>query len=158
MKQQPFDRIVREHGAAVARICRAMLGATADSEDAWSETFLAALSAYPALPPDARIGPWLATIAYRKTIDVLRRRREVVTDELPERPSTLGLPGVHDLDLLQAVAALPVKQRACVAAHFLGGLPYAEVAALVGGSADAARRAASDGIAALRIALTEGDA
>lgn len=152
----PFDRVVREHGPVVARICRAMLGATADSEDAWSDTFLAALAAYPKLPADAAIGPWLATIAYRKAIDVLRRRREIVTDELPETPSTIGVPGMDDLDLLRAVAALPVKQRACVTAHFLGGLPYAEVAGLVGGSADAARRAASDGISALRIALTEG--
>jgi DNA-directed RNA polymerase specialized sigma24 family protein len=32
----------------------------------------------------------------------------------------------------------------------VAGLPYAEVAALVGGSTDAARRAAHDGIRALR--------
>ena len=47
-------------------------------------------------------------------------------------------------------AALPAKQRQAVAYHYLAGLPYAEVAAIVGGSADAARRAAADGIAALR--------
>ena len=37
-----------------------------------------------------------------------------------------------------------------VAYHHLAGLPYAEVAALVGGTPEAARRAAADGIAALR--------
>jgi DNA-directed RNA polymerase specialized sigma24 family protein len=37
-----------------------------------------------------------------------------------------------------------------VACHYLGGLPYADVAAILGGSADAARRAAADGIATLR--------
>jgi DNA-directed RNA polymerase specialized sigma24 family protein len=37
-----------------------------------------------------------------------------------------------------------------VAYHYLGGLPYAEVAEILGGTADAARRAAADGIAALR--------
>jgi DNA-directed RNA polymerase specialized sigma24 family protein len=37
-----------------------------------------------------------------------------------------------------------------VAYHHLAGLPHAEVAAILGGSTDAARRAAADGIAALR--------
>ena len=43
-----------------------------------------------------------------------------------------------------------MKQRQAVAYHYLAGLPYADVAAILGGSADAARRAAADGIAALR--------
>ena len=48
------------------------------------------------------------------------------------------------------MARLPAKQRQAVAYHYLAGLPYAEVAAILGGSTDAARRAAADGIAALR--------
>jgi hypothetical protein len=53
-------------------------------------------------------------------------------------------------ELTQALAKLPTKQKQAIAYHYLAGLPYAEVAAIVGGSADAARRAAADGIAALR--------
>ena len=45
---------------------------------------------------------------------------------------------------------LPPRQRQAVAYHYLAGLPYREVAAIVGGTAAAARRAAADGIAALR--------
>jgi DNA-directed RNA polymerase specialized sigma24 family protein len=41
-----------------------------------------------------------------------------------------------------------------VAYHYLADLPYAEVAAILGGSAGAARRAAADGIAALRRTIT----
>jgi DNA-directed RNA polymerase specialized sigma24 family protein len=37
-----------------------------------------------------------------------------------------------------------------VAYHYLADLPYSEVAAILGGSTDAARRAAADGIATLR--------
>jgi DNA-directed RNA polymerase specialized sigma24 family protein len=37
-----------------------------------------------------------------------------------------------------------------VAYHYLAGLPYAQVAAITGGSTDAARRAAADGIKTLR--------
>jgi DNA-directed RNA polymerase specialized sigma24 family protein len=55
-----------------------------------------------------------------------------------------------DGDLWAALAALPDKQRACVAYHHVAGLPHAEVARIVGGTPAAARRAAADGIARLR--------
>lgn len=49
-----------------------------------------------------------------------------------------------------AVAALPQRQRLVVAYHYLGGLPHAETAAIIGGSTDAVRCAAADGIKSLR--------
>ena len=55
-----------------------------------------------------------------------------------------------DGDLADAVARLPAKQKQAVAYHYLAGLPYAEIAAIVGGTADTVRRAAADGIATLR--------
>ena len=67
----PFEAVVAEHGATVLRVCRAVLG-PADADDAWSETFLAALRAYPRLPGDANVEAWLVTIAHRKAIDVTR--------------------------------------------------------------------------------------
>jgi RNA polymerase sigma factor (sigma-70 family) len=139
-------------------VCRAVLGPEA-AEDAWSETFLAALQAYPGLRPDSNVEAWLVTIAHRKAIDQARARarRAVPADELPERPSKDGIPGAVDHDLWAAVGELPVKQRACVAYHYLAGLPYTEVAQIVGGTAEAARRAAADGIAALRKALRPAD-
>jgi DNA-directed RNA polymerase specialized sigma24 family protein len=58
------------------------------TEHAWSETFLAALSAYPRLRANSNIEAWLVTIAHRKALDHLRAasRRLVVIDEVPERP------------------------------------------------------------------------
>jgi DNA-directed RNA polymerase specialized sigma24 family protein len=56
----------------------------------------------------------------------------------------------HGPDLADAIAGLPPRQKQAVAYHYLAGLPYAEVAAIMGGTAPAARRAAADGIAALR--------
>jgi RNA polymerase sigma factor (sigma-70 family) len=148
---KPFEQIVTEHGPTVLRVCRAVVGPV-DAEDAWSETFLAALTAYPRLPPDANVQAWLVTIAHRKAIDIHRgaARRPAVVDTLPERPSGTGRPEDWDGDLWVALAALPDKQRAAVAYHYLAGLPYQEIAAILGGSADAARRAAADGIKKLR--------
>jgi RNA polymerase sigma factor (sigma-70 family) len=144
----PFETIVARHGATVLGVCRAVVG-PADAEDAWSETFLSALQAYPGLPADANVEAWLVTIAHRKAIDVTRSagRRAIPMADLPETAADASHP---DLDLTRALAALPAKQRQAVAYHYLAGLPYAEVAAVIGGSTDAARRAAADGIAALR--------
>jgi RNA polymerase sigma factor (sigma-70 family) len=153
----PFEEAVAQHGATVLRVCRAVLR-PADADDAWSETFLSALKAYPELPADANVEAWLVTIAHRKAIDATRRtaRHAVPTERLPEPSAHLPAAGdlgttVYDgLDLGGALARLPAKQRQAVTYHHLAGLPYAEVATIIGGSTDAARRAASDGIAALR--------
>ena len=135
----------------VLRVCRAVLGPD-EAEDAWSETFLAALKAYPELDRHANVEAWLVTIAHRKSIDATRaaKRRPLAVESPPERPSAAGRPEDWDGDLWQALAALPPKQRAAVAYHYLAGLPYAEIAAITGGSTDAARRAAADGIKTLR--------
>ena len=69
----PFEQVVAAHGETVLRVCRAVL-APADADDAWSETFLSALRAYPGLPADANVRAWLVTIAHRKAIDVTRTR------------------------------------------------------------------------------------
>lgn len=148
----PFERAVREHGATVLRVCLAVLGPGADADDAWSETFLAALRAWPDLDDDTNVEAWLVRVAQRKAIDVTRARarRAIPTDTLPERASTIGTTDAVGWDVWRTVAALPERQRLAVAYHYLGGLTHVETAALIGGSPDAVRRAAADGIKALR--------
>ena len=133
------------------RVCRALVGYH-DAEDAWSETFLSALRAYPDLPPDANVEAWLVTIAHRRAIDAgrARSRRAVPTETLPDRPAAHADPGARDPDLWTALQRLPTKQRHAVAYHHLAGLPFAEIAELLGNSPDAARRAAADGLKTLR--------
>jgi RNA polymerase sigma factor (sigma-70 family) len=167
---QPFEEIVTEHGAVVRRVCRALLP-PADADDAWSDTFLAALRAYPDLRPDSNVRGWLVTIAHRKAIDVLRRAARTPTPValLPEAGAATraedptGLAGLDGLDggdggdgLTAALAGLPPKQRGAVVYRYLADLPYAEVGDLLGCSPTAARRNAADGIAALRRHVTKG--
>jgi RNA polymerase sigma factor (sigma-70 family) len=149
---KPFEQVVAEHGPTVLRVCRALLGPV-DADDAWSETFLSALRAYPGLDPGANVEAWLVTIAHRKAVDIHRAavRRAVPVAEVPESTTR------HDstdawghADLWSALRELPPKQRQTVAYHYLAGFPHREVAEIVGGSEAAARRAAADGIATLR--------
>jgi RNA polymerase sigma factor (sigma-70 family) len=148
---RPFEEVVTRHGATVLRVCRAIVGPV-DAEDAWSETFLSALRAYPDLPADANVEAWLVTIAHRRALDIgrARARRPRPTDAVPEVVDSAADPAARDPDLWSALQRLPDKQRHAVAYHHLAGLPFAEIATILGNSPDAARRAASDGIKTLR--------
>jgi RNA polymerase sigma factor (sigma-70 family) len=148
--------MVTARGPTGLRVCRAAL-APMDAEEAWSETFLAALRGYPSLRPDSNVEAWLVTIAHRKAIDQRRAqaRRPLPVDPLPEHPAPSQEDG-RDGGLWAAMQALPFKQRVAVAYHYVAGMPYADVAALTGGTQDAARRAAADGIATLRKTYGKG--
>ncbi|MBS9532056.1 sigma-70 family RNA polymerase sigma factor [Mycobacterium sp. M1] len=149
---EAFEAVVAEHGATVLRVCRAVLGAqnTQDAEDAWSETFLSALRAYPRLPADANVQAWLVTIAHRRALDAARSRtrRPVPTPDIADQPAPHTDPATTDV--WDALARLPDKQRRALAYHHIAGLPYADIAELLGNSPEAARRAAADGLKTLR--------
>jgi RNA polymerase sigma factor (sigma-70 family) len=155
---RPFEEVVAEYGAVVLRVCRSMLRA-ADADDAWSETFIAALRAYPDLRPDSNIRGWLVTIAYRKALDQIRAssRAPQPTGTVPETssPDTVA-PGIDD-GLRAALHSLPDKQRGAVIYHYLADLSYAEIAVLLDSNEAAARRSAADGIANLRKNYSRGD-
>jgi RNA polymerase sigma factor (sigma-70 family) len=148
----PFETVVAEHGPVVLRVCRAVLGPH-DAEDAWSETFLAALKAYPSIRAGSNVRGWLVTIAHRKAIDGYRaaKRKPVPSDRLPEHASAdPGPERLPDDALAEAVRGLPDKQRAAVAYRYLADLSYPQIGELIGSSEAAARRSAADGIASLR--------
>ncbi|HEY5879371.1 MAG TPA: sigma-70 family RNA polymerase sigma factor [Nakamurella sp.] len=156
MPKVPFERVVAQYGRTVLRVCRALLDPT-DADDAWAETFLAALRAYPDLPAAANVEAWLVTIAHRKAIDVVRarRRRAIPVADTPDAASAIGNPSEPADDLWAAVRALPDRQRHAVAYHHVAGLPHRDVAQILGGSPESARRAAADGIKALRRTLAQ---
>lgn len=164
----PFETVVEAHGATVWRVCAAVVGA-ADADDAWQETMIAALRAYPGLRVDSHVRGWLLTIARRKAIDAVRARgRRGVPSEAEDLESgrrTLAPPAdaaaqtlvdpaePTATELWALVATLPEAQRNAVAYHYLGGLPHSETATLLGRSPAAVRRAAADGVARLRRSL-----
>ena len=127
----------------------------ADAEDAFQETFLAALRAYPQLKDDRNLRGWLLTIAHRKAIDHhrARGRRPLPVAEVEEVVEATAAPLDRprpDDGVWAAVAALPPKQRAAVALRFGSDLPHAEIAAALGCSPEAARRSLHEGLRKLR--------
>jgi RNA polymerase sigma factor (sigma-70 family) len=150
----PFQTVLDEHRDAVWRFLVASIGGH-DGADCFQETMLAALRAYPSLRSDANLRGWLFTIAHNKVIDMVRarQRRPVPT----EAPLEVGADdhAAHavveaDGDLWGAVGRLPPKQRMAVVARYVNDLPYAEIAAMAGGTEAAARQNVRAGLATLR--------
>ena len=157
---EPFERVVQVHGAVVWRVCAAIVGRS-DADDAWSDTFLSAMRAYPDLDPGREVRPWLLTIARRRSIDLLRRRRAEV---VPPSDARLDL-GVEmdpsaavDVPLARSLGHLGERQRTAVALRYLADQSYAQIAEVLECTEAAARRSAADGIAHLRRSITQGAA
>jgi RNA polymerase sigma factor (sigma-70 family) len=150
----PFQTLLDDYAADVMGLLRGAVGRT-DAEDAFQETFIAALRAYPELKDGRNLRGWLLTIAHRKAIDAHRARGRrplpvaAVTDVVDASAEPPELP-IPDDGVWEAVAALPPKQRAAVTLRFGSDLPHAEIAAALGCSPEAARRSLHEGLTKLR--------
>jgi RNA polymerase sigma factor (sigma-70 family) len=142
----PFETFYEEHKDPVFAHLRRLLGQGA--EDAFQETFLRALRAYPKLRNGHHLRAWVFTIASRVAIDESRRRQPVRSSRLEELAVEDGLPPNAELGPL--TDELPPKERAAVVLRYGFDLPYDEIGAALGSSEDAARQAASSGVRRLR--------
>jgi RNA polymerase sigma factor (sigma-70 family) len=136
----PFSVFLEQQRDAVYRLLLASVGRE-EVDDCFQETFLAALRAYPRLRPDSNLRAWVLRIAERKALDAHRARNarprpqgEVADDE-PAPAQT-----DHDPALWAAVRRLPPKQRSAVVGRFVTDLSYADVAAAMGTTEEAARQ------------------
>jgi RNA polymerase sigma factor (sigma-70 family) len=149
----PFQRFLDGQRDDVLRFLIAALGRH-DADDAFQETFISALRAYPRLRPDSNLRAWVLTIAHRKALDVhrARRRNPVPVAEIHDRAA--GSPADVP-DHWQRVRALPARQREVLTLRYAADLTHAEIAAALDCSEEAARRAAADGLKTLRKEFTD---
>ena len=145
MTLPPFERFYEEHREEVFAFLVRRLGRDR-AEDAFQETFLRALRAYPKLKHAEHLRAWAFTIASRIAVDEHRRRRP--QSELPELTSHDGRPAFAELEHL--ADELPPTERAAVVLRYGYDLDYADIGAALGSNATAARQAASAGIRRLR--------
>jgi RNA polymerase sigma factor (sigma-70 family) len=146
MRVPPFERFYEEHRSAVLTQLRRMLGRE-DADDAFQETFLRALRAYPKLEHGDHLRAWALTIARNVALDA-RRRDRITSAELPDLES-VDEPLPYE-ELRRLTADLPHKERAAVFLRYGYELSYDDIGTALGSSAEAARQAASSGVRRLR--------
>jgi RNA polymerase sigma factor (sigma-70 family) len=142
----PFERFYEEHRNVVLAQLRRMLGRDA-ADDAFQETFLRALRAYPSLEHGHHLRAWALTIARNVALDA-QRRQPFTLAEVPDLDS-VDEPLPYE-ELRRLTAELPHKERAAVFLRYGYDLSYEDIGAALGSSPEAARQAASSGVRRLR--------
>jgi RNA polymerase sigma factor (sigma-70 family) len=157
----PFQRFLDAHADDVLRFLVASVGRH-DADDAFQETFISALRAYPRLRPDSNLRAWVLTIAHHKALDAhrARTRRPLPVAEVGDRPDPAPPAAITATggDQWDRVRALPARQRAVLTLRYAADLTHAEIALALGCSEVAARRAAADGLKNLRKELDDAPA
>ena len=153
----PFQRFLDTHRDDVLRFLIASVGRH-DADDAFQETFLSALRAYPRLTSNSNLRGWVLTIAHRKAIDVhrARGRNPVPVAEIHESKQRSPPPAADTAgDHWERARALPARQREVLTLRYAADMSHAEIATALGCTEEAARRAAADGLKNLRKELTD---
>jgi len=146
----PFERFYLVHRDEVLGYLRRLLGQRA--EDAWQETFLRALRAYPRLDHGRHLRAWVFTIATNVAMDELRAGHGTAVPLTENGDEAAGTELRRDAfrDLEHLTDGLPPTERAAVVLRYGYDLPYTEIGAALGSSEEAARAAASSGVRRLR--------
>lgn len=146
----------------MVRLAYRILGDAAAAEDVAQETLLKAWKQAPAWTPGrAKFDTWLHRVALNLCYDRLRRRREVLTDAVPDTPDTGPAPDQAwaERDLSRQVGAaldaLPDRQREAITLCHYQELSNIEAAGLMGVSVDALESLLARGRRGLRAALSD---
>jgi RNA polymerase sigma-70 factor (ECF subfamily) len=139
-----LGELLARHYPSVLRLCRRLLGASHEAQDAAQESALQALLSLERLHDPARFRAWLHAVAANLARMAIRRRRPLSLDALAEGgplviwPQPLPTPeAVHEARethdaIVAALAELPPHERDVALGFFLEGYSYAELAELLG--------------------------
>ncbi|WP_454299105.1 sigma-70 family RNA polymerase sigma factor [Salana multivorans] len=159
-----WDEVVREYSPQVYRLAYRLTGQAADAEDLTQEVFLRVFRSLDGYRPGTFSG-WLHRITTNLFLDQVRRKQRQPAFPLgsyeadapranrvdePERSFEMSN---LDLDVQEALGALPPEYRAAVVLRDIEDLTYEEIADVLGVSLGTVRSRIHRGRARLREAL-----
>ena len=131
-----FAALVRRHEARVYNLAFRLLGNPDDAREAAQEAFVTCVRKLRSFRGDSAFGTWLYRVASNAAYDVLRRRRRtpVPVEELPEPDASPDMAdaGAVAVDVQRALERVPREFRLVLVLHDVEGLPYEEIATIVG--------------------------
>ena len=130
-----FSELVRIHAQGVLNVVYRMCGDTLIAEDAAQETFIRAWQNLSSYRPQTPLRNWLYRIAFNAGMDMLRKNRRILPDDIEDMQLTDGRPGPETLvsqqertDMVQrAILSLPDASRAILVLREYEGLSYQEI-------------------------------
>lgn len=155
------EGLFRAHVDGVFSVAHRVLWNRADAEDVVQNTFLRAAGHLDQLHDRGRARAWLLQIAYRESIAVLRRRRDVCTDPVSLPDLASPTPGPEDTTmareltrlLARSFARMKPDERLAVVLRDVEQLPMRDVAGVMGVGLSAAKMRVHRGRASLRALL-----
>ncbi|MGV9210412.1 SigE family RNA polymerase sigma factor [Micromonospora sp. RB23] len=147
-----FTTFVRERGAALLRVAYVLAGNQHAAEDLLQNALAKAYARWPRIRGDAE--PYVKRILYHDQVSSWRRRArrtEVPVAEVPERAADDDRRETDlRLLLLEALRALPPRQRAVLTLRYLEDLSVEQTASLLGCRAGTVASQSARALARLR--------
>jgi RNA polymerase sigma-70 factor (ECF subfamily) len=135
-----FESLVKRHIRAAHVVAFAVLGESADADDAVQDGFLSAMQHLDSCSPAEKFRAWLLTIVRNRAFDLKRRGRVRSVEILEEgtaqahEPSPLDMAERSELNaqLSAAIGTLTDTQREVLMMHDVEGWKHADIAGLLG--------------------------
>src|ERR1700680_4146242 len=132
--ERAFDALFRREFGRITRTAYLVVGDWEVAREIAQDAFVQALRHWRKVQGMESPGGWVRRVAIRDAVRSRRRQvrgrsLEVERARLTDEPSSLSL------DIRTALFALPARQRAAIALHYLDDRPVAGVASLLGCSA-----------------------
>lgn len=160
MHESEFRKFYEEHLDRIYRYIYYRVGGQKETaEDLTSEVFMSALEHMETLDATRHPGAWLFTAARNRLKNYYRDRKPTIDlDDIA--PMAFGHDGRvlseranDDRRLLEALSRLPAEQRRILEFKYLEGVPYAQIAAMLGKTAGTVRVEAHRAKRALKLLL-----
>lgn len=138
LQHQAFEQLVRLYSPQLYRQIRRMVYSHDDANDILQNTFIKAWTHLEDFRGDSRLGTWLYRIATNETLTFIQKRKETIGFE--EAPDAIVNQLASDkyfdgdeteLQLQQAIAQLPEKQRMVFQLKYYEEMKYEEMSRIL---------------------------
>jgi RNA polymerase sigma factor (sigma-70 family) len=141
--RKAFTQLIKQHQRLVAHMVARLVDHSEDREELCQDVFLRVYDKLGEFNFQSKLSTWIATIAYRHSVNHLRKRK-IAVKELPEEESFTAHfvsdenpeEQLEDADMntfvVRLIDQLPVHYRAVLTLYHVDGMSYQEIEKVTG--------------------------